>query len=156
VPIYIDGYNVLFKMGEQKGALAEKRQALLIFINHFAASFKKNKNIIVVFDGRQEKGLGFSRVYFNQIEVIYTQDSETADQFFLDKVSREKDFGNLLIVTDDEKLKRQLREKKAKVLGIDSFFSKRKTPFSGKEEMEEPIWNRRRLERIFEKKLEKG
>jgi predicted RNA-binding protein with PIN domain len=121
----IDGYNLLFYLEFKAKSL---REARAFVIDYVADVFKDRKEVCIVFDGKQEKGLGFSRVYSGLIEVLYTMDGMSADEYIIEWFQERKLHSPVLVYTLDTGLKRQLAEYKAKVVDFDSLCPKNALP----------------------------
>lgn len=81
--IIVDGYNIIFAWDElartAKSDLDAARRGLLDALSSYAG-FKKCR-IIVVFDGYNVKGNPGERSAFHNIQVVYTKENETGDQY---------------------------------------------------------------------------
>jgi len=81
--IIVDGYNVIFaweNLAEQARAdLDAARRQLCDALSSFAG-FTKCR-LVVVFDGYKQKGNPGEKSQFHNIQVVYTQEGETADQY---------------------------------------------------------------------------
>lgn len=81
--LLVDGYNIIFAWDNLK-ALAEEsldqaRDKLLDILSNYQGY--KKINVIVVFDAHKVKG-SMRKIYqYNNIEVVYTKEAETADHF---------------------------------------------------------------------------
>ncbi len=113
----IDGYNLLFNLDIKSKSLKEARQFV---IDYVADIFKERPGVCIVFDGKQEKGLGFSRIKSGAIEIIYTMDGMSADEFIIEWFQQRKLSTTVCVYTLDNGLKRQLAECKAKVLDFET------------------------------------
>jgi predicted RNA-binding protein with PIN domain len=119
----IDGYNLLFFLEIKSKTLKEARDYCIEYVKHH---FESKKGVCVVFDGKQEKGLGFSRIYSGPIEIIYTIDGMSADEFIIEWFQQRKVTSKVCVYTQDLGLKRHLSEFHAQVLGFDVFSEKKK------------------------------
>ena len=81
--IIVDGYNVIFAwedLAEQARAdLDAARRQLCDALSSFAG-FTKCR-LVVVFDGYKQKGNPGEKSQFHNIQVVYTKEGETADQY---------------------------------------------------------------------------
>ena len=81
--IIVDGYNVIFAwedLAQQARAdLDAARRQLCDVLSSFAG-FTKCR-MVVVFDGYKQKGNPGEKYQFHNIQVIYTREGETADQY---------------------------------------------------------------------------
>lgn len=81
--LLVDGYNIIFSWKElnelaQKNLEAARYKLADILCNY--QGFQKNE-IILVFDGYKSKGNLGSVIHYNNIDIVYTKEAETADQF---------------------------------------------------------------------------
>ena len=81
--IIVDGYNIIFAWDElaetAKHDLDAARRQLMDALSSFAG-FKKHR-IILVFDGYKVKGNPGEKSQFHNIQVVYTKENETGDQY---------------------------------------------------------------------------
>jgi predicted RNA-binding protein with PIN domain len=113
----IDGYNLLFFLEFKSKTLKEARDYV---IDYVAEVFRDKKGVCIVFDGKQEKGLGFSRVFAGRIEIIYTIDGMSADDYIIEWFQQKKITSPVFVYTQDTGLKKQLLEYKAKVVDFEA------------------------------------
>lgn len=81
--LLVDGYNIIFAWKRLKDLaeddLNQARDALLDTMSNYQG-YKKNQ-VIVVFDAHKVKG-SVRKVYpYNNIDVVYTKEAETADHY---------------------------------------------------------------------------
>ena len=81
--IVVDGYNIIFAW-EQLAALAREdldaaRRRLCDVLSSYAG-FTKTK-LVVVFDGYKQKGNPGEKTQYHNIQLIFTKEGETADQY---------------------------------------------------------------------------
>lgn len=81
--LLVDGYNIIFSWKELNSLAKENLEAARnkladILCNY--QGYQKNE-IILVFDGYKSKGNLGSVIHYNNIDIIYTKEAETADQF---------------------------------------------------------------------------
>lgn len=81
--LLVDGYNIIFAWKELK-ELAEvnleaARMKLADILCNYQG-FKKNE-VILVFDGYKAKGNEGTVIQYHNIDIVYTKEAETADQF---------------------------------------------------------------------------
>lgn len=112
----IDGYNLLFYLDIKTKTLKDARDAVIEYVS---SVFQDKKGVCIVFDGKQEKGLGFSRIFSGKIEIIYTIDGMSADEFIIEWFQQKKLTSSVFVYTHDGGLKRQLSEFKAKVVDFE-------------------------------------
>lgn len=148
----IDGYNLLFFLEIKSKTLKDARDYV---INYIKEVFRDKKGVCVVFDGKQEKGLGFSRIYSDKLEIIYTIDGMSADEYIIEWFQQKKASSKIFVYTHDLGLKRQLSEFSAHVVDFEQL--KMKKPISSflkkTEFLSDPRYEKYLLE-SFTKKLE--
>jgi len=88
--LLIDGYNILFASARLKELadinMDSARESLIDIVSNFAGYI--DENVIIVFDAYRVKG-GMEKQYkYAGIDIIYTKEAETADQY-IEKVSIE-------------------------------------------------------------------
>lgn len=81
--LLVDGYNIIFSWQELNELANENletaRNKLADILCNYQG-YQKNE-IILVFDGYKSKGNLGSVIHYNNIDIIYTKEAETADQF---------------------------------------------------------------------------
>jgi predicted RNA-binding protein with PIN domain len=118
----IDGYNLLYALPDiPTGSWEKKREALLRLIVK-ERPYGNNK-ASVIFDSREGAG---SQSRHGEIQVIYTA-GETADDWISHHVRRTANPRILIVVTNDQGLRRLIRGTGAKVMGTEEFWKLVKT-----------------------------
>lgn len=88
--LLVDGYNIIFAWGELAGLagsdLNAARGRLMDILCNYQA-FRK-MHLILVFDAYRVKGNPGSVEHYHNIDVVYTKEAETADQY-IEKVTHE-------------------------------------------------------------------
>jgi predicted RNA-binding protein with PIN domain len=88
--LLVDGYNIIFAWDELKElaavSLDSARGSLMDTLSNFQAYRKMH--LILVFDAYKVKGNPGSTSRYHNIDVVYTKEAETADQY-IEKVSHE-------------------------------------------------------------------
>ena len=81
--LIVDGYNIIFAWEDlaqtAQSDLDAARRHLLDALSSYAG-FKKCR-LVVVFDGYKRKGNPGEKIHFHNIQVVYTQENETADAY---------------------------------------------------------------------------
>lgn len=82
--LLVDGYNIIFSWPELKklaenGSLELARIRLADILCNYQG-FRKNE-VILVFDGYKTKGNLGTVVHYHNIDIVYTKEAQTADQF---------------------------------------------------------------------------
>jgi predicted RNA-binding protein with PIN domain len=87
--LLVDGYNIIHAWKKLKkiadDSMEAARDKLLEILSNYAGV--RSENVIVVFDAHLVKGGVGSVLIYNNIEVIYTHEAETADSY-IEKTSR--------------------------------------------------------------------
>ena len=101
--IIVDGYNIIFAWEELKkiaeSDLDAARRKLCDELSSFAG-FKKHR-IVLVFDGYKKKGNLGEKTQFHNIQVVYTKENETADNYIEALVSEIGTNYNVRVATSD-------------------------------------------------------
>lgn len=81
--LLVDGYNIIFAWPELREIsnydLESARVKLADILCNYQG-FRKNE-VILVFDGYKSKGNPGSVIHYNNIDIVYTKEAQTADQF---------------------------------------------------------------------------
>lgn len=101
--LLVDGYNIIFAWKDLKKLADNDLESARIKLADILCNyqgFKKNE-IILVFDGYKTKGNLGSVVHYHNIDIVYTKEAETADQF-IEAVSQQmaKDY-RIRVATSD-------------------------------------------------------
>lgn len=93
--LLVDGYNIIHAWGELRAIAGEDlesaRQKLINIMEDYRGY--KDINIIIVFDAYKLKGNIGKKYRYNNIDIVYTKEAETADRFIeriTDKIGRIK------------------------------------------------------------------
>lgn len=81
--LLVDGYNIIFSWDELNKLAQENLESARIKLADILCNyqgFKKNE-VILVFDGYKSKGNLGSVIHYNNIDIVYTKEAVTADQF---------------------------------------------------------------------------
>ncbi len=117
---FIDAYNLLFRLRIPLENFQTQRELLIWELN------EKNRrvglDIIVVFDAQYQLSEE-SRSHFGTLEVIYTSQNETADEYILHAVKYSKIPKNICVVTSDKILANKAKLKGAQILSLNKFIS---------------------------------
>ncbi len=114
----IDGYNLLFRILESNESLQTQRNALIEAMARAAKTLKLHATL--VFDSQYQPTEG-SRHHLGDLEIIYTDRGETADEFILKTIKDAPKPESFTVVTSDKVLANQCRYKLAKTLAADAF-----------------------------------
>lgn len=102
----IDGYNLLFRLLHDEKDLQSEREAIIYDLNKKISLIHLNASI--VFDAAFQVG-GRSRSHFDALEILYTAQGESADDYILDEIQNSPSPHQETVVTSDKKLARQVR-----------------------------------------------
>jgi len=153
---YIDGYNFLFRITKSYEAMRARQKELLAALNDWTVQFKLN--VTIVFDGRQKDPPEAVRGHLANLEVIYTPEHQTADDYILQEIEFSSTPSEETVVSSDRELTGKAKQRGARVQSIEDFFSflggkqrKKKSP-SSKTTFQDTPANIERLLKIFEQK----
>lgn len=115
---FIDGYNLLFRLVNQQGVLQKQREQL---IADFGEKLQwVHLDMTIVFDATYHRG-GMTRSHYRNLEIIYTSEGETADEFILSEIAQSPNPKNETVITSDKKLASQARMLQAKTETVEQF-----------------------------------
>lgn len=109
---------MLFKGKQSFKDLQTERESLLQELNHKA--FLLNLNISIIFDAAYQEG-GRNRTHFNSLEIVYTAQGESADEYLIDMVAELRNVRQIIIVTNDKILASHLRHYSVKIETVEHF-----------------------------------
>ena len=119
--IIIDGYNFIFnsyfKVNFKSDELQKLREETINFLSKYY-NVKKNK-VVVVFDGYNTDEPLESKYNRQNIEVVYSKKDEKADDVIVRLSKSIK--GSLLVVTNDNGIRRRVSNADCSCLDIDEF-----------------------------------
>lgn len=115
---YIDGYNLLFRLMHTGENLQSLRENVIQEINKKAAL--THLNVSIVFDAPLKLGEG-NRSHYDAIEILYTSEGETADEFLITCLKNSPQPHKETIVTSDKKLALRARHKSAHTVSVEEF-----------------------------------
>lgn len=118
---YIDGYNLLFRQVHAHDDLQNSRELLIQEINKKAALL--NLDITIVFDSTFQISEG-SRTHFQNLEIIFTDHGETADELILNLLKNARHPGQETVVTSDRRLASEARRCQAHTENVGSFIQR--------------------------------
>ncbi len=117
---YIDGYNLLFRVLDVDGEFQAQREAVLRDLATSAQLIDLSATI--VFDAHYQPG-DVSRGHFKNLEVVYTSEKESADDYIHRSVMRIKNPRFVTVVTSDKKLAWLCRNHGSNIATIAAFLS---------------------------------
>lgn len=117
----IDGYNLLFRISTVLEDFSAGREAIIQDLNRKAS--RLNMDLILVFDAPGREGEAY-RTHYNQLEIIFSAEGETADELILKILKGKKGCADYTVVTSDNQLAWRARHLGAKTEMVDSFLIK--------------------------------
>lgn len=118
---FIDGYNMLFRIIHGDGNLQSQRETFILDLNKKISVLKLD--VSIVFDATCQIGER-SRSHYDSLEILYTGEGETADEYILDELKNTLDAQQQTIVTSDKKLAWLARLRGAHTEAVEEFISR--------------------------------
>lgn len=115
---FIDGYNLLFRILQAGDDLAKKRQRIIEDLNKKIQLI--GLDVTIVFDSHYRYG-GSERTHYNHLEIQFTNQGESADDFIINELKRTKNPREHTVVTSDNKLAWYARRKAAHSQSVEEF-----------------------------------
>lgn len=112
----VDGYNLMFRSLHAGKNLQQQREELIAHINTMVKVCEMT--VTMVFDSQQPE---FTRSHFDSLEIIYTDENQSADDYLLSMVKHSQQPHQLTIVTSDKRLAWSARRHAAKTETIEKF-----------------------------------
>lgn len=117
---FIDGYNLLFYLFHSDDRFQEQREQL---INELSHQFNiLNIDATLVFDAQYQEG-DEARSHFLDLEVIFTNQGVTADEYIINSLKNRLRQADETVVTSDKKLAWYARRCSAKTETVDHFLN---------------------------------
>ena len=101
--LLVDGYNIIFAWNHLKKLAEESLESARIELLHILSNYgsQKSEKIIVVFDAYRVAKNSGSISKYNQIDVVYTKEAETADQYIERLVEKIRPDYDVTVATSD-------------------------------------------------------
>jgi predicted RNA-binding protein with PIN domain len=115
---YIDGYNLMFRILRAGDDLQAQRQRIIHDLNEKVQ--KLGLNVTIVFDAHYQYGES-SRSHYNALEIMFTAQGETADEFILNELKASLNPREETVVTSDKELAWSARRRAAKTETVEQF-----------------------------------
>jgi uncharacterized protein len=115
---FIDGYNMLFRLLHGNADLQSRRESIIQDLNKKISLLKLDASI--VFDSTYQIG-GRSRSHYDNLEILYSAEGETADEYILDELKNTLHPSQETVITSDKKLAWQARNFSAHTESIEEF-----------------------------------
>ena len=127
--LILDAYNIVLSGGpfDVARSLQTKRQKLLDLACVYAATKKGIREIIAVFDGRDDVYPVPHKVASLRVKVMFSHGSSDADQTILRLLDRLESPKGCFLVTNDVQLRNEARALGAHVLPVDELLKRFKT-----------------------------
>ncbi len=115
---YIDGYNLLFRLGGPVDiSLQTQRQKLIAILNDYVQLL--GLNVTLVFDSPRTPER--KRTHYHNLEIIYTSVHETADEFIIEELSEAHNPKKIVVITSDKFLALQAKKLRARTDTVEHF-----------------------------------
>lgn len=116
---YVDGYNLMFRTSGAYDDLASRRQQLIEELNFKTQLL--DLEVTLVFDSQYQPGQG-DRSHFQNLEILFTDEGETADECIVNEIKSEKyPASKITVVTSDKKLAWFARRCRATTVSTEEF-----------------------------------
>lgn len=81
--LLVDGYNIIFAWDDLRDLANDNLEAARVKLADILCNYQgyKKNEVILVFDGHKSKGNLGSIIHYHNIDIVYTKEAETADQF---------------------------------------------------------------------------
>ena len=117
---YIDGYNLLFRVHPSGEEFKEQRQRIIHDLSQKIDLLEIDATI--VFDATFQIGES-SRSHYKQLEIVYTDEGETADEYIVNELKSTPNPSQETIVTSDKKLAWYARRQNSKTESVEEFIT---------------------------------
>lgn len=115
---FIDGYNLMFRMSVTNETLQSEREKFI------ADLYEKiqvvSLDVTIVFDAQYQEGMG-SRTHLDFLEICFTDEGETADDYIINELGSTPNPREEIIVTSDNNLAWRARRMHAKTEPVEEF-----------------------------------
>jgi predicted RNA-binding protein with PIN domain len=115
---FIDGYNLLFRLLHGSEDLQSQREAIIHDLNKKISLVKLD--VSIVFDSAFQTG-DRTRTHYNEIEILFTAEGETADEYIMDEIKNHPRPQQETVVTSDKKLAWRVRNRSAHTESVEEF-----------------------------------
>lgn len=115
---YIDGYNLVFRLLHDDEELQSQREAIIYDLNQKISLVKID--VSIVFDSTFQIG-GRTQSHYHELEILFTAEGETADEYILDEIKNNPHPEQETIVTSDKKLAWRVRNRSAHTESVEDF-----------------------------------
>ena len=115
---FIDGYNMLFHIRHAHDDLQSQRESIIYDLNKKISV--ANLDVSIVFDSAFQIG-GPTRSHFGKLEILFTAEGETADEFIVEEIKNSPHPNQETVVTSDKKLAWRVRNRSAHTESVEGF-----------------------------------
>lgn len=115
---YIDGYNLLFRLLQEKEDLQTVREQIIRDLNKIISQLRLN--VTIVFDAQFQEGVS-TQGHFNSLEILFTGFGETADAYIIQAIQHAPFPQKETVVTSDKELAYLVRNLSARVESVENF-----------------------------------
>jgi predicted RNA-binding protein with PIN domain len=128
--LIIDGYNLIFaresRPDKEPESLEQQRNKLINRLRDY--NRPRNEYIIIAFDGESNHLYPERRKEDKNIEVIFSQAGQTADELILNIASTSDNPKNIEVITSDRELADGIKRLKAKICSSAEFLERLNKP----------------------------
>src|SRR5262245_23155228 len=117
---YIDGYNLMYRMMRAGDDLKRQRESIISPLNKKFQVL--NINASIVFDAQFHFGEG-TRSHLLALEICFTDEGETADDYILDKLKASPNPRQETVITSDKRLSWRARRLLAHTQSVEEFLN---------------------------------
>ncbi len=156
---WIDGYNFLFRITKDYKTLQRQKNQILAQLEAFASTFRLH--LTFIFDGKHKAPAEALRGHLRAIEIIYTPESQSADDYIIQQIEHHPRPSHITIVSSDREVSGKSKQFGAKTQTIEEFLSflltkerKRKKESRPPPSFKDTDFHIERLRKIFEEKLD--
>jgi|694.fasta_scaffold02776_25 predicted RNA-binding protein with PIN domain len=115
---YIDGYNLIFRILRASDDLKSRREKIIKDLNTKVELL--DLTAIIVFDAQYQFGDAY-RSHYKQLEILFTDENETADESILRSIKLADKPEKCIVVTSDKRLALAVRRRGAKTQTVEEF-----------------------------------
>lgn len=126
---YIDGYNLMFRVLRAGDNLQQQRESIIQDLSRKIQSVGLNATL--VFDAQYQSGESV-RSHIKNLEIYFTDQGESADEFILKQLRLDKHPQNHIVVTSDKKLAWLARRKGSQTESVEDFLKQLNNRYKNK------------------------
>lgn len=118
---FIDGYNFLFRLLHGGENLQSQREEVIHDLNKKISLL--NLDVSIVFDAAFHLGGSRTRSHYDRLEIRFTAEGETADEYLLHEIKNSKVPRQETVVTSDKILAKFVRDCSGRTQSVEEFIS---------------------------------